>query len=73
LSVGGRLAVNPSGGMKARGHPVGVCGLTSLVEIYQQLTGAAGGRQQPGARVAAIQSAGGVSRDCYVFIAEAVS
>jgi acetyl-CoA C-acetyltransferase len=73
LSVGGRLAVNPSGGMKARGHPVGVCGLTSLVEIHQQLTGAAGKRQQNDARVAAIQSAGGVSRDCYVFVAEAAS
>jgi len=73
LSVGGRLAVNPSGGMKARGHPIGVCGLTSLVEIHQQLTGTAGERQQAGARMAAIQSAGGVSRDCYVFTAEAAS
>ena len=73
LAVGSRLAVNPSGGMKARGHPIGVCGLTSLVEVHQQLTGAAGGRQQPGARVAAVQSAGGVSRDCYAFVVEACS
>ncbi len=73
LTIGSRVAVNPSGGMKARGHPIGACGLTSLVEVHQQLTGAAGARQQPRARIAAIQSAGGVSRDSYVFVAEAVS
>jgi acetyl-CoA acetyltransferase len=72
LGVGGRLAVNPSGGMKARGHPIGVCGLTSTFEIVAQLTGAAGARQQPGARVAVIQSAGGVAPDCYAFVMEAV-
>jgi acetyl-CoA acetyltransferase len=71
LAIGGRLAVNPSGGMKARGHPIGVCGLTSLCEIQQQLAATAGGRQQAGARVAALQSAGGVSRDTYVFVLEA--
>lgn len=73
LTVGGRLAVNPSGGLKARGHPIGACGLTALAEVHQQLTGAAGTRQQPGAGVAVVQSAGGVSRDCYVFVAEAVA
>jgi acetyl-CoA acetyltransferase len=73
LAVGGRLAVNPSGGMKARGHPIGVCGLTSTYEVVAQLTGAAGARQQPGARVALIQSAGGVAPDCYAFVMEAVA
>lgn len=71
LSTGGRLAVNPSGGMKARGHPIGVCGLTSMCEIHAQLRGAAGERQRPGARVALLQSAGGVAPDTYVFIVEA--
>lgn len=71
LAVGGRLAVNPSGGMKARGHPIGVCGLSSLVEMHRQLTGRAGGRQQPGARLGVIQSAGGVSRGGYAFVLEA--
>ena len=32
LSIGGRMAVNPSGGLKARGHPIGACGLSSLAE-----------------------------------------
>jgi acetyl-CoA C-acetyltransferase len=68
LDPGGRLAVNTSGGMKARGHPIGVCGLSSLAEMYVQLTGEAGARQHPGARLGVIQSAGGVSRHCYVFL-----
>jgi acetyl-CoA acetyltransferase len=71
LSPGGRLAVNPSGGMKARGHPIGVCGLTSMAEIHAQLRGGAGGRQHPNARVAVVQSAGGVAPDTYVFVVEA--
>ncbi len=70
LTIGGRLAVNPSGGMKARGHPIGACGLTSLAEIHRQLTGTAGERQQPNANVAVIQSAGGVSPETFVFVLE---
>jgi acetyl-CoA acetyltransferase len=70
LAPGGRMAVNPSGGMKARGHPIGVCGLTSLAEIHAQLAGRAGARQHSGARVALLQSAGGVAPDTYVFIVE---
>jgi acetyl-CoA C-acetyltransferase len=71
LSIGGRIAVNPSGGLKARGHPIGVCGLTSMAEVAAQLCGAAGQRQRSGARTALVQSAGGVSPDTYVFIVEA--
>ena len=73
LHVGGSLAVNPSGGMKARGHPIGVCGLTSLVEMYAQLTGDAGKRQQHGAQWGLVQSAGGVAPDTYVFVLEALT
>ena len=72
LSRGGRLAVNPSGGMKARGHPIGVCGLTSMAEVFLQLRGEAGQRQHPDARVAVVQSAGGVAPDTYVFVLEAM-
>jgi acetyl-CoA C-acetyltransferase len=68
LEIGANLAVNPSGGLKARGHPIGVCGLSSVVELFDQLSGTAGPRQHPGSRVGVIQSAGGVSRDCYVFV-----
>ncbi len=68
LEIGGRWAVNPSGGMKARGHPIGICGLSSVIEGFEQLTHAAGERQHPGARLAVIQSAGGVSRESYIFV-----
>jgi acetyl-CoA C-acetyltransferase len=71
LGIGGRRAVNPSGGMKARGHPIGVCGLSSLAEVHAQLTASAGERQHANARVALIQSAGGVARDNYAFVLEA--
>jgi acetyl-CoA C-acetyltransferase len=71
LAAGGRMAVNPSGGMKARGHPIGVCGLTSLAEVALQLAGEAGDRQHPDAQIALVQSAGGVAPDTYVFIVEA--
>jgi acetyl-CoA C-acetyltransferase len=68
LEINGRVAVNPSGGMKARGHPIGVCGLSSVVEIHTQLTCTAGERQRKPARLGLIQSAGGVARDSYVFL-----
>lgn len=68
LEINGRVAVNPSGGMKARGHPIGVCGLSSVVEMHTQLTCAAGDRQHKSARLGLIQSAGGVARDSYVFL-----
>jgi acetyl-CoA acetyltransferase len=70
LHVGGALAVNPSGGMKARGHPIGVCGISSVFEMLEQLTGRAGDRQHPGAHRGLVQSAGGVSRDTYAFVME---
>ena len=41
----GELPVNTSGGLKARGHPLGATGVAQAVEIYRQLLGAAGGRQ----------------------------
>jgi acetyl-CoA C-acetyltransferase len=71
LDVGGKLAVNPSGGMKAKGHPIGACGISSCVEVYEQLTGSAGERQHAGSRLGMVQSVGGVSNESYVFIMEA--
>jgi acetyl-CoA acetyltransferase len=68
LSINGRIVVNPSGGMKARGHPIGACGLSSTVEIFEQLTHQAGKRQHKTAQLGMIQSAGGVSRESYIFI-----
>ncbi len=72
LAINGRIAVNPSGGLKARGHPIGACGLSSVAEIYEQLTQRAGKRQHRPARLAMIQSAGGVSKESFVFIVDTI-
>jgi acetyl-CoA C-acetyltransferase len=40
-SMGGRLPVNPSGGLKAKGHPPGATGVAQCVEIFEQLRGTA--------------------------------
>lgn len=57
--LGGSLPVNVSGGLKARGHPVGASGLAQITELYDQLTRNAGKRQVDGARVGLAQSIGG--------------
>ena len=58
-SLGGRLPVNPSGGLESRGHPVAATGLAQIIELVRQLRGEAGARQVPGARIAIAESAGG--------------
>jgi acetyl-CoA acetyltransferase len=60
-SLGGSsVCVNPSGGLVARGHPIGATGLCQVVEIVQQLRGTAGERQVSGARLAAAINTGGL-------------
>jgi len=73
LRINSSLAVNTSGGMKAKGHPIGSTGITASVELWEQLTGRAGVRQHRGARLGMIQSAGGVSNESYVFVVDSVS
>jgi acetyl-CoA acyltransferase len=57
--LGGRRPVNPSGGMLARGHPMGATGAAQVVELTWQLQGRCGQRQVPGARLALAQNLGG--------------
>jgi acetyl-CoA C-acetyltransferase len=57
--LGGALPVNVSGGLKARGHPVGASGLAQISELFDQLTGNAGRRQVDRASVGLSQSIGG--------------
>jgi acetyl-CoA acyltransferase len=57
--LGGTLPVNTSGGLLARGHPIGATGLAQIVEAVAQVRGSAGDRQVPGARIALTQNAGG--------------
>ncbi len=60
-TVGGKgLAVNPSGGLVGRGHPLGATGLAQLVELAVQMRGRAGARQVPGARIGVAVNTGGV-------------
>lgn len=59
-ALGGRLPVNVSGGLVARGHPVGATGVAQIVEIAAQLSGRAGASQVTGAKVGLAQMAGGL-------------
>lgn len=57
--LGGRISVNPSGGLLSRGHPVGATGAAQIVELTQQLRGQSGPRQRAGAKVALAENNGG--------------
>ena len=72
-ALGGALPVNPSGGLKSKGHPVGATGVAQAVEIVTQLRGAAGPRQVPGARVGLTQNMGGTGASTVVHILEVAS
>jgi acetyl-CoA acetyltransferase len=56
---GGRLPVNPSGGLCSRGHPTGATGLAQIAELVWQLRGDAGERQANQPRLALAQNSGG--------------
>jgi len=57
--LGGRIPVNPSGGLLSKGHPVGASGVAQVVEIVWHLRGQAGERQVEGARVGLADMMGG--------------
>ena len=61
-SLGGRIPVNPSGGLLAKGHPVGATGVAQLAEIFWQLRGEADKRQVAGAKVGLTENGGGMLR-----------
>jgi acetyl-CoA C-acetyltransferase len=70
-ALDGRLPINPSGGLKARGHPLAATGLAQIVECVWQLTGRAHGRQVAGARRALAHSIGGLATNNWVTLLEA--
>jgi acetyl-CoA acetyltransferase len=57
--LGGRVPVNPSGGLLARGHPIGATGAAQVVELAWQLEGRCGQRQVPSARLGLALNIGG--------------
>jgi acetyl-CoA acetyltransferase len=69
LDIGGRCAVNPSGGLIAMGHPIGPTGIGQIGEITRQIRGDTGERQHPNARVGMAHMVG-VGAVCYVHILE---
>jgi acetyl-CoA acetyltransferase len=58
--IGGRIPVNPSGGLESKGHPIGATGLGQIAELVTQLRGEAGRRQVHGARIALAENGGGL-------------
>ena len=69
---GGALPVNPSGGLKARGHPLGATGVSKHVMAAMQLCGEAGGMQVTGAALAGVFYMGGVAVANYASVLERV-
>src|SRR6266404_1951766 len=59
-SIGGRIPINPSGGLESKGHPIGATGLGQIHELVAQLRGEAGQRQVQGARIALAENGGGL-------------
>ncbi|MBZ5739571.1 thiolase domain-containing protein [Nocardioides mangrovi] len=72
VALDGSLPVNPSGGLKSKGHPVGATGVSQLVLTAMQLTGTAGAMQLDRADRAAVHNMGGLAVANYVSILEAV-
>ena len=68
----GRLPINPSGGLKSRGHPIGATGVSQHVMAAMQLSGQAGGMQVAGARRGAVFNMGGAAVANYLSVLEAV-
>ena len=66
----GKLPVNPSGGLKSKGHPIGATGVSMHALTAMQLTGMAGDMQVPDATLAGIYNMGGACVASYVSVLE---
>ena len=58
--IGGRIPINPSGGLESKGHPIGATGLGQIFELVTQLRGEAGARQVQDARIGIAENGGGL-------------
>lgn len=67
-SLQGRIPINTSGGLKAKGHPIGATGLSQIYEVVTQIRGEAGQRQIKGAEVGLTHNLGGTAATCVVNI-----
>jgi acetyl-CoA C-acetyltransferase len=66
--IGGKLPINPSGGLKARGHPVGATGVAQVVELTWQLRGEAKDRQVKDAKIGFSLNFGGFGNNVLAFV-----
>jgi acetyl-CoA C-acetyltransferase len=71
-AMDGRLPVNPSGGLKSKGHPIGATGVSMHVLTSMQLTGEAGDIQVPDAKLGGIFNMGGAAVANYVSILDRI-
>ncbi len=71
-TYGDKIIINSSGGLKAKGHPVGATGVAQVIEAFEQLTGNAGKRQIQNAKLGMTQNMGGSGGSSVVHILEAV-
>jgi len=70
--IGGKIPINPSGGLKARGHPLGATGIAQVVELYWQLRGEAGKRQVEGAKTGITCNFGGFGNNIISILLERI-
>ncbi len=68
----GDIPINPSGGLKAKGHPIGATGVGQVVEVFDQLTGKAGERTIKDARIGLTHNFGATGASCAVHIFQSV-
>ncbi|MFX1303026.1 MAG: acetyl-CoA acetyltransferase [Promethearchaeota archaeon] len=68
--IGGKIPINPSGGLKARGHPLGATGVAQVVELIWQLRGEAGKRQVEGAKTGITCNFGGFGNNIISIVVE---
>ena len=68
----GDIPINPSGGLKSKGHPIGATGVGQVVEVYEQLTGVAGERSVEGAEIGLTHNFGATGASCAVHIFQSV-
>ncbi len=68
--IDGEIPVNPSGGLKGKGHPVGATGISQAVEVVEQLRGNAGKRQVDDAEIGLTHNVGGSGATCVIHILE---
>lgn len=68
----GEIPINPSGGLKSKGHPIGATGVGQVVEVFDQLTGKAGERTVKDAKIGLTHNFGATGASCAVHIFQSV-